>query len=487
MQKLRLSTRLGITHGLLVALLLVLLGGTQQGLLRMLGLIVDISDNRLSTVDMEEDIHRRAWAIETRFRHAPALCANAGDEAVRTDLKKDRDALADAARREEQRTPPPLRSAAQRYIDLADDALSKPTCEFVVSEAATTRRLLLDEELTNAWIDRLQDLHGDIEAKEDQARRIGVGTAVVSVAVAILAAVAAVVIARNTARSVAEPISRLAREATRLGMGDFSPIPEERGSPEIEELWRDLDRMRVRLLEIEQLKTVFFASVSHELRSPLGRLREALALLGDGTCGPLTPKQERVARLAARACEQEVRIVDALLDMSRLRSGQPLHRQGNHRIDDVLRSAVAAERGDAADRGVDVVLELEAGTTAPMEMDAPLVERAVANLVRNAVSVSKRGDRVVVRRSIRKDDDGTDRVAILVEDTGPGLPEAARQSLFSPFAAAGVASAGRSAGIGLGLSLAREVARAHEGDLSLVRSTPEGTAFVMELPARRDA
>jgi two-component system sensor histidine kinase GlrK len=222
------------------------------------------------------------------------------------------------------------------------------------------------------------------------------------------------------------------------------------------------------------------------MRSPLASLREALGLLRDGTCGPLGDRQKRVVELASRACEREVRIVEALLDLSRLRSGMPLRREAGCDIDRVLEAAVTDEKDDSDKRGVRI--ELELGGSAPgIGLDSVLVERAVANLVRNAVSVSDNGKRVRVTRALETDGDGDSRsIVVHVSDEGPGIDPRTRAFLFTPFATAPVPGVARAPGIGIGLSFAREVARAHGGDLTLVRSDATGTTFALTLPFVRE-
>lgn len=475
----RLPTRLGVTHGALVALLIVLLVVTFQGLLRMLGVMTIISEQRLSTLDEEEELHRSAWAIEVALRHARNACLGGAPEEEATQrIASTLRTFEAVIQRQGAAAPPRLRDAALRYERLANDALATPTCAFLSQQTTDDRRMRLDEEMTNAWIERLHELHGDIEAMEASARVIGNRTATSGLVVALLGAIAAVLVARLTARSVTRPIARLAGDARRLGDGDFAPIDPVGGPPEIEDLRRDLERTREKLLGVDRLKQAFLASVSHELRSPLGRLREALALLGDGTVGDLTPKQARVLTLASRACEQEVRIVEALLDMSRVSSGLPVQRRADCEVEKVVDAAVEAEQPAALDRGVEIKVSRRASP--PMlRLDAALIERAVANLVRNAVSVSPKGGEVRVTIDTRTDDDRRRCVRIDVSDDGPGLNEAVVSRIFQPFNAAQVGD--RPGGIGLGLSLAREVARAHGGDLDLVRG--EGaTTFRMELP-----
>jgi two-component system, NtrC family, sensor histidine kinase GlrK len=513
----KLSTRLGVTHGALVVVLIVLLVVTLQGLLRMLGVMSMVSEQKFLTLDAEEELHRAAWQIEVSLRHGRTLCAEQGEGQAEADarhrIESTRASFTEVFARRGNAAPPPLRDAALRYGALADDALSpaQTTCAFLSSPATEERRTKLDEEMTDVWIDRLHELHEDIEAKEARARAIGTRTTTSGFVLAIVAAVAAVMIARWTARSVTRPIAQLAHAATRLGDGDFAaPIAPVGGPKEVEALRRDLERTREKLLGVDRLKQSFLASVSHELRSPLGRLREAIALLSDGTVGDLSTQQKRVVTLAKRACEQEVRIVEALLDMSRVSSGLPVQRQAGCDIDRVVDAAVESEKQTANERGVSIrvahkhggdddddddAAEDESNRNGEVSfvLDSALVERAVANLIRNAVSVSPaKGEVRVVVGEHQTADDGDDRVMrIEVSDDGPGISDEIADRVFEPFLAAAVGDQ-RPAGIGLGLSFAREVARAHGGELDVVapatrngKGKDKGTTFRFEIPIPR--
>lgn len=480
----RLATRLGITHGALVALTIVLLIVTFQGLLRMLGVMTTISDQKLSSLDAEEELHRAAWGIEVALRHGYAECAVGEDEhLVQSRIQSAKNAFLDVVYRRENVASARLRNAALQYGGLAADALSTGTCFFLAQRTTELRREKLDEEMTNAWIDRLQELHADIETKEEIARAIGRRTATSGLIVAAFGALAAIVIARWTARSIAGPVARLASDATRLGEGDFTPIPPVDGPVEIEELRSQLERSREKLLGVDRLKQAFLASVSHELRSPLGRLREAIALLEDGTVGELSARQKRVVKIAGRACEQEVRIVEALLDMSRVSSGLPVQREAGCNIEKVIRAAVSGEQDAAIERKVAIHVVWNAEPPS-LTVDSALIERAVANLLRNAISVSSKGGEV--RVTVDLDEANEERsVRIDVTDDGPGLSPEVEDRVFEPFAAASIASVGRPAGIGIGLSLSRLVARAHGGDIRTLREHGS-TTFRMEIPLDGD-
>jgi two-component system, NtrC family, sensor histidine kinase GlrK len=486
-RRLRLAARLAMDNAVLGGLLLVLFGVMFVGLLRMQSTLTEIRDSRLSTIDAEEELHRAAWRIEVTLRHAENACdAGVATDRQQRDIVDARASLASVYARTASRAPQRLVDAVDRYRALADRAVAEPGCAFVAAHETATQRLAVDEELTNAWIERLHELHVDIDRREDGARLAGTRIALFGGLVAVLALVTAILVARATARSVAAPISTLAKSAMRLGEGDFSPLPTVSGPAEVEELREDLERLRERLIEAERLKQSFLANVSHELRSPLGRLREALTLVADGTCGPLTDRQTRVLTLASRACEREVRLVDALLDMSRLRAGLPVRLEHGCDPDRVLATAIADEQVEAVERGVDIASDTH-GNAPVLDMDSALVERAIANLLRNAISVSPRGARVDVKRRVTVDESGERRITIDVVDRGPGMPPAIREDAFRPFHAAAVEGPNRPAGIGLGLAFAREVATAHDGNVTVVETSDRGTTVRIELPVRTAA
>ena len=348
----RLATRLGATHGALVVMLAVLLAVTLQGLVSMLGVMTIIRDQRLTSLDSEEQLHRAAWDIEVELRRGRIVCPS---EEVRARVERAANHF-EVMNRQLVDVAPGLREAAGRYLVFAREMTAGSTCDLLLVPHNDERRLKLDEDLTDAWIDRLHEVHEDIEAKEARARDIGDRTKSAGIVIAVIGAALALIIARFTAESVTRPIAALAAAATRLGEGEFTPIVSVGGPLEVEALRADLERTREKLLSLDRMKQSFLASVSHELRSPLGRLREALSLLSDGTVGELTAQQKRVVTLARNACEQEVRIVETLLDMTRIGSGMPVQRAAGVEIARVVDAAVEAEKTEASTRGVTIAV-----------------------------------------------------------------------------------------------------------------------------------
>jgi two-component system sensor histidine kinase GlrK len=483
----RLVTLLLTSHTVLALILAGALGLALAALGEIHGLMGAVREQQLGALSETEELHRAGWAIEVAARHAIEACERgAADTEVAATIEAPLHALRDTMRRFGPRADRRVLAAVARYERFAAAVVARDTCAALRSPDTRRERLRLDEDLTDVWIDRLFELHHAIYQHEEQARRTSDQAIATGAALVLLALLAAALLTRWIARGVTGPLADLARAARRVGRGDFSPIAPARGPVEVVDLSLELDRMRAHLAELDALKQGFVASVSHELRTPLTKLREALALLGDGAAGPLTERQRSVLGIARGACEQEIHLVTTLLDLSRLRAGGPLKLETGQSLDDAVCEAMMAERAEAERRGVAIELSL-VGTVPLADLDGPLIERAVANLVRNAVSVAPAGTRVLVTREVlAQGPDGTRGPwgRVRVRDEGPGVPAEARAHLFEPFATHRVPGRPGRVGTGLGLALAREVARAHGGDVQLADEPGPGATFDLWLPLR---
>ncbi len=481
----RLVTRLVLSHAALAAILVAALAVMIASLGEIGRQVRDVRERDLATIDEEEDLHRAAWAIEVAARHAIAACENGKPEKdVEASLAAPTKVLRETIAAKGEAANPALRATLERYLKLGEDLIKGDTCEKLRMPGSRNARLRLDEDLTNVWIARLYELHRSLEQKEEAIGRTGSRALTEGIFLGATAIGAALLVAGAIARGVTQPLARLAGAARRVGRGDFTPIRTAGGPREVRELSEELERMRSALAELDALKQQFLASVSHEMRTPLGKMREALALLADGTAGTLTERQRSVVQIARRACEAEIRLVTTLLDLSRLRAGKLLHRQSGQSLDDALHEAVTQERVEATARGVQ--LELAASGSVPTaRLDGPMIERALANVIRNAVSVSSDGDVVEVRRELAEAGPRGARgpwVKVSVRDHGPGIPAEIRDAIFEAFTTREVPGRQARVGIGLGLAFAREVIRSHGGDLILVDPSPGNTTFEVWIP-----
>lgn len=478
----RLFTRLLISHTVPVLAVTCALVAVLFAVARISFVLSTLSGTELVVLRAEGEVHRAAWEVDVQMRRGQTACtAGTPSSEVRPGIARSTQALVELLGRTRD-VSRAIRDTARGYVAVASEILAGDACERIVADPIQARRRQLDERMTNAWVERLVELHTAVGRKDEQARRTAELAMWAGIPLATISFVLAMILAAQMARVFKRPLANLAQLARRVGRGDFrSPVQAE-GPVEIVELADELERMRAQLEQLEKLKQGFLASVSHELRTPLSKIREALALLSDGAVGELDARKARVVQIARTACEREILMVTTLLDLSRLRAGSPLRLAKGASIEHVVEHAVADERGDATARGVTITTHLDSGGS-HCSLDTVLMERAIANLVRNAVSVSKRGQSVVVTcdRMPVSAAGGAEHVRIAVRDEGPGVPPSIRATVFDAFVTHDVPTSGRAIGVGIGLALAREVARAHGGDLVLL-DTEEGACFEMTLP-----
>ncbi len=441
-----------------------------------------VNEEALVVLRGEGALHRSAWVLDVALRHSQEQCAEgASAPQIAAAIRPKAEQLRAQAQRA---APGSLKELAEDYVQVAALALGNADpCRELAGGPAQVQRAKLDEWLTNAWVDRLEELHVKVTEQEEIARGLAVSASWIGIPLGLGAFMLALFVARRTARYVNRPLAQLAAAAERVGRGDFTTGVEVAGPTEVLALAQQLEKMREQLRQLETLKQGFLASVSHELRTPLTKIRESLSLLEDGAVGHADQRHQRVIQIARNACEHEIRLVTTLLDLSRLRAGSPLRPGLGLRLEQLLQQALRTEAPLAQASGVTVTYQSH-GVGLVGSLDPLLVECAIANLVRNAISVSKSGQRVLVE-SFSEETGDVDIgwwARILVTDEGPGVPPEIRETVFDAFVTEAVPGSGKALGVGLGLALAREVTRAHGGELDLVVSSASGTTFQMRLP-----
>ncbi len=261
----------------------------------------------------------------------------------------------------------------------------------------------------------------------------------------------AVIFIRNQVRS----IERLAAAAEAFGKGDDAPRFHPHGAREVREAGHAFLDMRARIARHLEQRTTLLAAVSHDLRTPLTRLKLEVALAEP------SPRIDAIKRDLA---DME-HMVEEYLDFARGEGGE-----GACAVElDALLSQVA----DAARRsGAQVEVAPAVGLTARLRPNA--VKRALSNLVMNAASHGAGRVQLMASPSARG-------VEIVVDDDGPGIAPDLYDEAFKPFARLDPART-NAKGVGLGLAIARDVARAHGGDVTLDRSPLGGLRAVLRLP-----
>lgn len=257
-------------------------------------------------------------------------------------------------------------------------------------------------------------------------------------------------------RNQAKPIQRLAAAAEAFGRGQDTAHFKPAGAREVRQAATAFIDMRERLTRYVEQRTALLAGVSHDLRTPLTRLRLQLALMPDSP--------ERADAIADIA-EMEAAL-EEYLSFARGQSGE------ESTAEDL--AALAREvAANAARAGREIGLDLPARLT--REVRAGTLRRALANLVDNALS---HGEQV----SLSLVDTGG-RIEFRVDDDGPGIPGEQHEEAFKPFNRLDPSRNANRKGVGLGLAIARDAARAHGGDVALGEAPAGGLRATLWIPA----
>ena len=278
-------------------------------------------------------------------------------------------------------------------------------------------------------------------------------------------------------RRVLRPIYALTRAAQRLAQGDLSVRVPEGGDDELRTLARTFNHMAQALQQAAETRQRMLADIAHELRTPLAVQQAHLEALQDGLFD-LTPEN------LAPVVEQNrllARLVDDLRTLTLADSGQlPLETQ---RLDlrTWLPEVVEPFRAAARQRGVALRLTLPPEPL-PVQADPARLAQILNNLLGNALRYTPQGGLVEVG-AVRK---GA-QAHLWVRDTGPGLPSGEEERVFERFYRADKSRSRASGGSGLGLSIARSLARAHGGDLTAHNHPEGGAVFSLQLPAAPEA
>ena len=273
---------------------------------------------------------------------------------------------------------------------------------------------------------------------------------------------------------VSRALGKLTEGARRVAGGDLAVLIPVQGKDEIAELSDSFNHMTGELRKLEEAKRRIIADSAHELRTPVTLIQGLLEGMMDGIfptdAATLKSVHEETLRLS--------RLIDTLRELEVIESGRlELH------LEDVdlgllASQAAALFAGRLQDKGLSLSLPPAEPAVPPIKVDRLRLGEVVYNLLANAVRHTPEGGRI--RISIDRSEEFT---VFKVEDSGPGVPEEEREKIFERFYRIDKARSAARGGSGLGLSIAREIVRAHGGSLTAEASDLGGAAFLVRLPA----
>ena len=274
------------------------------------------------------------------------------------------------------------------------------------------------------------------------------------------------------ARRMTRRLRRLSIAAADVAAGAFRKPLTVSSHDEIGALTQSFNAMGSQLRRVEETRQEFFASISHEFRSPLTSIRSAAELLREGVPGPLTHKQQRLMDIISTSSGRLLLLVNEILEISRLHAGAMALDRQSLDLAKVVDRAVEELYPRAADAGVSLEFE-RLGTSFPFYGDSQRLHQMVVNLGANAIRFTGPGGRVVVRVI-----DAGPEFELQVEDTGVGIPADALPHIFDAYRQAHRARGGT----GLGLAIVRAVVDAHGGRVTVESQEGKGSRFTVLLP-----
>lgn len=292
----------------------------------------------------------------------------------------------------------------------------------------------------------------------------------------LIGVAAALVLGFLLAQSVAAPLRNIARAARNVGRGNYQQRVPATGPAEVRDLATNFNRMTEEVQRSQATLRQFLANISHELKTPLTSIRGFSEAVLDGTIDD-PEGVRRSARIIRDESERVLRLVEELLDLSRIESGQVTMRQEPLDLAELFEHVAEVFALRSEERGVRLVIDAQHERLVRGDVDR--LEQVMNNLLDNAFRHTPRGG--LIRISSR--DIADDAVQVSVSDTGWGIPAEEVPYLFERFYRARSTFAEDGRGHGLGLAICREIVRAHGGDIWATSEEGRGTTFVFTLPS----
>ena len=294
---------------------------------------------------------------------------------------------------------------------------------------------------------------------------------------AAIAVVLACVIGYFTSKRLSTPIQRITNTARQLRNGDLTARSGVRGSDEIGQLGETFDDMATSLERDLKLEHRLTGDVAHELRTPLMAMQATVEAMQDG----VLPADDEHFETVAAEVRRLSRLVDAMLKLSRLENGSTELKTERTDVVYLIRSLVTSQHQLFHEKGLHLrfVDESQYGEL-NADIDPDLIREAVVNLMSNAMRYTDEDGWVTV--TVRQDKSD---VLIAVQDTGIGIAKEDIPQTFSRFWRSDVSRERVSGGLGVGLSLTKEIVDKHNGTILVESELGKGTTFTLRIPQNR--
>jgi len=242
---------------------------------------------------------------------------------------------------------------------------------------------------------------------------------------------------------------------------------------DITERKKSMDAMK----QAVQIKSAFVTMVSHELRTPMAAIKEGIALMSEEIPGPLNTDQKEFLGIVKNNVDRLARLINDVLDFERLESGRVPLRLERTDLNVVVEEVARMMQPVAKRQGLGLTFEAD-GSLPQIFMDRDRIVQVISNLVNNALKFTEEGG-IRLKTEMLKDE-----VAVIVSDTGHGIPQYGLLKIFGAFEQ--IEPGYKPGGAGLGLAICKQLVEAHGGYIGVSSADGKGSKFYFTLPLRRD-
>ena len=258
----------------------------------------------------------------------------------------------------------------------------------------------------------------------------------------------------------------------------FGPDGEIVGSVHIAKNISERKANEEALLESVKIKTDFTSMVSHELRTPLTAIKEGIGIVWDGSAGEINDDQKDFLGTAKRNVDRLGRLIDDVLDFTKLRSGKMHLDDSENDIGVILKEASKIQGPVVNEKGLDLLVEIQQDLP-KIKADADKIAQVITNLINNAIKFTEKGS-IKITAGLKN---GHIKVAVI--DSGPGIKEQNLPKIFQEFRQVEDVSTRKVGGTGLGLAISKEIVERHGGRLWVESEYGKGSSFIFTLPVTR--
>jgi len=342
-------------------------------------------------------------------------------------------------------------------------------------ESSLTKYQLKQDKLVKQIINKLEKISNiiknDIDKKLKLSEKISSLASYIAALITIAAIIIAIFFAFYNSRTINRPLLSLILGTRMIAKGRFEEQIDISSPPEIKELAEAFNLMSVRLKKNDDLKSDFISSVSHDLRTPLAVIREAVSLHIENNPSESNDKGHKLLEIISEECERLIQSVNKILYLSRIDAGMMEYNLDKHSLKQLIERAIFNISPILEKKSITLALNIN-DNLPPVKVDDSKFGQLLDNIFGNAIKFTPDSGRITVTATERKDD----FIEVSISDTGCGISEDQIAKIFDKFITL------HNNGTGLGLYLAKRIIESHGGKIWASNNFQKGSTFSFTLP-----